>query len=115
MKTDRKRFEIECLEKHLRVVVHELNDALNPHFSEAYHANTDSNDILKFSSIFEWRKELLSIIKNCKGKVYILNFVPKITFKELLVNFILSSAKVYLIEYQNNGTATYGDINRGLF
>ncbi len=115
MKSDHKRFEIDCLEKYLRVVVHELNDALNPHFSEAYHANTDSNDIFKFSSIFEWRKELLNIIKNCKGKVYVLNFVPKVTFKELLVNCILSLANVFLIEYRNIGTATYGDINRGLF
>jgi len=114
-KFDRKRLEIDCLDKHLRVILHELNDALNPHFSEAYHGNEDSNDIFKFSSIFAWRKELLNIIKNCKGKVYILNFAPRGTFKELLVNYILSSANVFLIEYRNKGTATYGDINRGLF
>ena len=115
MKSDHKRFEINSLEKHLTVIVHELNDALNPHFSEAYHGNEDLNGVFKFSSIFTWRKELLNIIKNCEGKVYVLNLTPKVTFKELLVNYILSLANVFLIEYRNIGTATYGDINIGLF
>ena len=114
-KFDRKRLEIDCLDKHLRVILHELNDALNPHFSEAYHGNEDLNGVFKFSSIFTWRKELLNIIKNCEGKVYVLNLTPKVTFKELLVNYILSLANVFLIEYRNIGTATYGDINIGLF
>jgi hypothetical protein len=112
---DRKRFEIECLKRYTNVVVHDLSDALHPHFSEAYHVFDTSSDVLRFSSVLEWKEEYLDRIKSYKGKVYVINFVSVTTFKELFVNYILSSSNVFLIKYNNPGVSTYGCIDEGFF
>ena len=110
---DRKRFEVDYLKHYTNVVLHDLIDALYPHFSPAYHEFDKSNDVIRFSNLKEWREEYLKQIKSFKGKTYVLNFVPLITFKELFVNYILSSSDVFLIEYSNPGVLTDGDITRG--
>ena len=110
---DRKRFEVDYLKHYTNVVIHDLIDALHPHFSPAYHEFDKSNDVIRFSNLKEWREEYLKKIKSFKGKTYVLNFVPLITFKELFVNYILSSSDVFLIEYSNPGVITDSDITRG--
>jgi hypothetical protein len=112
---DRNRLEVDYLKQHTDVVIYELIDTLHPHFSVAFHEFDRSNDVIRFSNLFEWRKEYLKNIKSFKGKTYVLNFVPVTTFKELFVNYILTSTDVFLIKYDNPGVSTVGDISRGFF
>jgi hypothetical protein len=106
-KFDTERFEIECLKSNCDVVVYELLDMLHPHFKAAYHTYDESNYIKRFSSILEWRKEYIKLIKSSKSKSYVINFVSTSTFKELAVNYILSSSNVFLVKFNNSGVPSY--------
>lgn len=110
---DRKRFEVDYLKQYTNIVIHELINTLHPNFSPAYHVFDKSKDVIRFSNLKEWRKEYLKNIKSFKGRTYVLNFVSILTFKELLVNYILSASDVCLIQYSNPGVITDGDITRG--
>lgn len=104
---DRKRFEVGYLKKHTNVIIYDLLDSLNKHFSEAYHDYDESKDVKKLSSVFAWRKSYLESLKNFRGQSYVINFVQPHTFKELFINYVLSSSGVPIIEYANPGIPTY--------
>ena len=109
---DRKRFEVEYLKKHSEVIVFDLLDSLNKHFSEAYHDYDESMDVERLSSIIAWRKRYLECLKNCKGQSYVINFVSPDTFKELFINFILSLSGATIIEYANPGVPIYTGVEK---
>ncbi len=112
---DRNRFEVEYLKRYTNVVIHELIDTLHQHFSAAYHEVDRTNDVIRFSTLLGWRKEYLNNMKHFKGKTFVLNFVPVTTFKELFINYILSSSDAFLIKFDVPGVPTYGNIPRGFF
>jgi len=109
---DRKRFEVEYLKKHANVIVYELIDCLHKHFTVAYHQFDKSNDVIRPSSIFVWRKLYLENLKSHRGQTYVINFVPPSSFKELFVNYVLSSSEVFLLKYNNPGLPTQNNIKK---
>jgi len=61
---DWQRFELEFLSQHLEVHVHELIDALTPEFSAAYANQSESDNVTRFSSLKDWRREFKKISKD---------------------------------------------------
>jgi hypothetical protein len=108
---DNDRFEIECLKRYSSVIVHELINTLHKNFTVAYHTRDQSKHIKRFSSLLEWRKEYLETIRLCETKPYVINFVSTSTFKELIVNYVLSSSDVFLIKYNNPGVPSYNSVD----
>ncbi|MFM9118955.1 MAG: hypothetical protein ACKOQT_01350, partial [Acidimicrobiaceae bacterium] len=54
---DWQRFELEQLSQHVEVHVHELIDALTPEFAAAYANQSDRPEVMRFSSLKDWRRE----------------------------------------------------------
>ncbi len=104
---DRLRFEIECLKKEANVVIYELLDVLYPHFSSAYHTHDNDGDIERFVSLSDWRTVYENKVASSNQKPYVINFVPKTTFKDLFVNYVVSNSNVNIIEYRNPGIPNY--------
>jgi hypothetical protein len=108
-KFDYDRFEIECLQGHSDLIAHELIDVLHEKFTSAYHTQDNAKYIKRFSSLLAWRRDYLGEVYSCKTKPYVINFVPKSTFKELFVNIVLSNSSVYLIKYNNPGIPNHNN------
>ena len=102
-KFDRIRFEIECLKKHATVVIYELIDSLYPAFTKAYHTRDNSTDIIRYNSIKHWREDYKKMISTYKSKPFVLNFIPRTTFKGVYINYILSYSDCYLVKYNIPG------------
>ena len=110
-KFDNDRFEIECLKRHSDLIVHELINTLHRDFTVAYHTFDQSKYIKRFSSLLDWRREYLETVRLCETKPYVINFVSTSTFKELIVNYVLSSSDVFLIKYNNPGVPSYNSVD----
>ena len=58
---DWQRFELEQLSQHVEVHVHELIDALTPEFAAAYANQSNRPEVIRFSSLKDWRREFKKV------------------------------------------------------
>ena len=104
---DRARFEVECLKKESNVIIYELIDAIYPHFSKAYHTQDNASDVKRFSSLGAWRADYEDRVASLKRKPYVINHIPRSTFKDTYVNYVISKSNVNIISYDNYGIPDY--------
>jgi hypothetical protein len=101
---DWQRFELEQLSQHVEVHVHELIDALTPEFAAAYANQSDRPEVLRFSSLKEWRREFKKVSKDS----IVFTHVRPINFKSTRVCLTLRRANPKTVGFLLGGAVVPG-------
>ena len=96
---DWQRFELEQLSQHVEVQVHELIDALTPEFAAAYANQSERPEVMRFSSLRDWRREFKKVSKDSVVFTHVRPTNPKSTF----VCMTLATSKMRVVSFLLGG------------
>ena len=96
---DWQRFELDYLEPHVEIYVHELMDALTPEFGAAYANQSENSAVKRFASLKEWRKEFKKISKDA----IVFNHVRPINLKSTLICATLRRSRASVVGFSTGG------------
>jgi hypothetical protein len=100
---DWERLELDYLMSHADVEVHELINALTPHFIKAYANRLETEKVKQFSTIGEWRNRLSTLQKDKSRRIFILNFTRVDCLRSLWINFYLLRSDCTIVDYYQPG------------
>ena len=98
---DWQRFELEFLSEHLEVYIHELIDALTPEFSAAYANQSESQHVIRFSSLKQWQREFKKISKD----TIIFSHLRPVNFQLFLACIQLRMSGVKIVAFSTGGVS----------
>ena len=96
---DWQRFELDYLEPHVEIHVHELMDALTPEFGAAYANQSENPAVKRFASLKEWRNEFKKISEDA----IVFNHVRPINLKSTLICATLRRSGVSVVGFSTGG------------
>jgi hypothetical protein len=100
---DWQRFELDYLEPHVEIHVHELMDALTPEFGAAYANQSENPAVKRFASLKEWRDEFKKISEDA----IVFNHVRPINLKSTLICATLRRSGAKIVGFSVGGVPNY--------
>lgn len=111
---DWERLELDYLMSYVDVEVHELIDALTPHFAKAYMTRIKNEKVISFSTIGEWEKRFSILQKDKSRRIFILNFARVDCLRSFLVNLQLVRSCCTIVDYYQPGVPDASSLSSGL-
>ena len=102
-KYDIQRLDINEFESFLgyKTEVHELIDYIHPGFSSMFTNQYQDIRIKSFSSLKDWKERMHVLEKNFGRNILIVNLIPLINFKCLMVNYFIKKNRFKTIVFRN--------------
>ena len=97
------RLELEELEKYAEVLVHELVEALTPHFAKVYAERLQNEKIDSFATVRSWAKKFKLLTSDIDRQIIVLNFVRMDSLKHVFVNWVLKKSHRKIVDYCQPG------------